>query len=653
MQLIDITVRFSETIRGVAIATLLAGAFVYSPAFAEPPATTAAPTTPSLVLPAEEASKEIAPKTNTAITEIPVPEEDNQSHGSLSGKFLSSYVAHSQGDVTSAIRFLKESIAKDPNNQDLVGQLLILELMHGEMPEAIAVASNLSKEKDHELIVDLLLAVESVKNHDLNQASAYLSKAKSSSFDHIWLPLLLGWMESDPKKFTEVKPEDLVGEGETPTFILYHTALLNDFRGYHKVAKGQYQAAIKDLSRAPFRALLAYVQINAKDNDRETLQQLLVDLDQQRPDMAELLRREVPFLQHMTDTIVLPHKPFIRSTQEGVAEVLLTMASMLYTLDISQDIPLYLQLALYLKQDFPTAQLMLGNYYETMELWEEASKQYEHIRPDSPLFLKAGLRRAYIFEEQGKPEKADELLSDFMAQFPDSIEVLTSRGDLLRNRGNFAEAIQYYDKAITVLPRPDAEEAWMLYFARGACYERIKQLAAAERDLKRSLELSPKQAEVLNYLGYMWLEADMHVEEAVDMIKEAYTLAPDQPHIVDSMGWAFLKTGKVEEAIALFENAAETVPNDPTINEHLGDAYWIAGRELEARYQWKRALDFAEENTDTALIQQKIKDGMNTYGFTIMPSPKEPATSGSSGMEVAKPNDETPVSGAPVSTPTP
>ncbi len=591
----------------------------FQPAFATSAEKSSVNDAPALVVPAEEASQENAPKAQIAPAEAPesTTEEVADNGGSLAGDFLSGYVAHSQGDVRNAIRYLKDSLSKDPANQDLAGQLLVLQLTHGEMSGALATAKKLSKYADHELIVDLLLAVDDAKNDRLAQAATTLEKAQSSSFDHIWLPLLLAWLESDAKSLTPIQPKDLVGDaGPVPSFIYYHAALLNDFRGHRELAKTQFQSAIKDLSHAPFRALLAYIKMRAREDDRETIQQLLIDLEQQRPEMGELIRRELPYLGSLAENNELPKVPLAGTPQEGVAEVLLTMASMLYTLDTSQDIPLYLQLALYLRPNFPTAQLMLGNYYESAELWQDALAQYQRISPTSPLFLKAGIRRAYILEKQKNTQQAVDLLDGLMVQFPDSLDLITTKGDLLRNRSEFQSAVGYYDKAIELATTHRSASLWTLYFARGACYERLNQLEKSEADLQKALELSPDQPEVLNYLGYMWLDGDKNVNKAVEMIKKAYQIAPEQPHIVDSMGWAFLKTGKLEAATALFESAAEAMPNDPTINEHLGDAYWYLGRKLEARFQWQRALEYAEDEAAKPLLEYKIKNGLDIYSFS-------------------------------------
>jgi tetratricopeptide (TPR) repeat protein len=616
----------------VAIILLMACGTWSSLAHAESLGNSSVNDTPALVVPAEEASQENAPKVQTVAPEMPVDTTDTANDGgSLAGDFLSGYVAHSQGDVRSAIRYLKESLTKDPANQDLAGQLLVLQLMHGEMNDALLTARKLSKYANHELIVDLLLAVDEAKKGDFSQATAKLKQAQSTSFDHIWLPLLLGWIEPNKNALVPVHPSDLVGENAVPSFIYYHAALLNDYRGHHELAKSQYQLAIKELSHAPFRALLAFIKMRTREDDRETIQQLLIDLEQQRPEMAELIRHELPYLRSLAEAKELPKTSLVSTPQEGLAEVLLTMASMLYTLDTSQDIPLYLQLGLYLKPNFPTAQLMLGNYYESASLWQEAIAQYQRVDPTSPLFLKAGIRRAYILEKQEKPTQAEALLDGLMVQFPNSLEVVTAKGDLLRNRSDFQSAISYYDKAIAMTPADKKAENWALYFARGACYERINQLEKSEIDLQKALELSPNQPEVLNYLGYMWLDADKNVDKAFEMIKTAYVAAPEQPHIVDSMGWAYLKTGKLNEATALFESAAEVLPNDPTINEHLGDAYWYSGRKLEARFQWQRALDYAEDAATKPLLEYKIKNGLEVYSYNTS---EEDGKQKSKGQEI-------------------
>ena len=132
----------------------------------------------------------------------------------------------------------------------------------------------------------------------------------------------------------------------------------------------------------------------------------------------------------------------------------------------------------------------------------------------------------------------------------------------------------------------------------------------AEADLKHALELSPDQPLVLNYLGYSWIDKGQNLQEALKMIQRAVELRPNDGYIVDSLGWAFYRLGNLPKATQFLERAIELLPEDPTINDHLGDVYWRAGREAEARYQWRRALQFGPEPADAKTIETKLDRGL-------------------------------------------
>jgi Flp pilus assembly protein TadD len=149
-----------------------------------------------------------------------------------------------------------------------------------------------------------------------------------------------------------------------------------------------------------------------------------------------------------------------------------------------------------------------------------------------------------------------------------------------------------------------------LYYFRGICFERIKQWQNAEADFKRALELFPDQPHVLNYLGYSWIDQGVHLDEAMSMIKRSVEQRPDDGYIVDSLGWAYYRLGNYDEAVKNLERAVELKPVDPTINDHLGDVYWKVDRMLEAKFQWSHARDLKPEDDELAKIEQKLKVGM-------------------------------------------
>ena len=183
-------------------------------------------------------------------------------------------------------------------------------------------------------------------------------------------------------------------------------------------------------------------------------------------------------------------------------------------------------------------------------------------------------------------------------------------GNILRVRKEFTECADVYGKGIATLIRNPQQPNWLVFYFRGICHERSKQWASAEADFKKALELSPDQPHVLNYLGYSWIDQGVNLDEGMRMIRRAVEQRPDDGYIVDSLGWAYYRIGEYDEAVKHLERAVELKPDDPTINDHLGDAYWKIGRTLEATFQWAHARDLKPEPEELKKIVEKLRTGL-------------------------------------------
>ncbi len=115
---------------------------------------------------------------------------------------------------------------------------------------------------------------------------------------------------------------------------------------------------------------------------------------------------------------------------------------------------------------------------------------------------------------------------------------------------------------------------------------------------------------MLNYLGYSWLDQNINIPEAFDLIKKAVRLKPNDGYIIDSLGWGYYIQKDYEQALKHLEKAVELRPEDPTLNDHLGDVYWRLGRKLEAQFQWTQALTLSPEPEDEAKIKKKLETGL-------------------------------------------
>ena len=127
---------------------------------------------------------------------------------------------------------------------------------------------------------------------------------------------------------------------------------------------------------------------------------------------------------------------------------------------------------------------------------------------------------------------------------------------------------------------------------------------------EKALDLFPDQPHVLNYLGYSWIDQGINLDDAMKTIKRAVDQRPDDGYIVDSLGWAYYRIGNFEEAVKTLERAIDLKPEDPTINDHLGDAYWRVGRTLEAKFQWQHAKDLKPEAEELPKIEAKMENGL-------------------------------------------
>ncbi len=128
-----------------------------------------------------------------------------------------------------------------------------------------------------------------------------------------------------------------------------------------------------------------------------------------------------------------------------------------------------------------------------------------------------------------------------------------------------------------------------MVFGRGIVLERTKQWPKAEADMKKALELSPEQPQVLNYLGYSWIDQGLHLQEGMKMLERATELRPTTAP--SPTAWAGPITGSASSRSRWsgWSVPTEQKGDDATIIEHLGDAYWHVGRTREARFQWSGA----------------------------------------------------------------
>ncbi|MEO6432784.1 MAG: tetratricopeptide repeat protein [Sphingomicrobium sp.] len=186
-------------------------------------------------------------------------------------------------------------------------------------------------------------------------------------------------------------------------------------------------------------------------------------------------------------------------------------------------------------------------------------------------------------------------------------------GDAFSALNRQREAADAYTRALAGAGGSDnrSVQLWTLYLLQASALKQAGDWPAAKAALERAVAIAPDEPLLLNFLGYAKLEKGEDMDAAEAMIRKANRLSPDDASIIDSLGWALFKRGKTDEAITTLLSAAEKDPNQSEIQEHLGDALFTNGRRYEARFAWRSGLLTADDLIGKRL-QAKIDGGLTS-----------------------------------------
>ena len=203
----------------------------------------------------------------------------------------------------------------------------------------------------------------------------------------------------------------------------------------------------------------------------------------------------------------------------------------------------------------------------------------------------AQLRSAEILVRRGDIEAMQNQMRVLRQKNPQqAVEFYLLEGQVLSDAGHHAAAVNVYDTALAA--SPDNED---LLYARALAAEKLGQLEAAEADMRRILAKDPENVRTLNALGYTLADRTDRYQEALSYISRAYARKPDDPAIIDSMGWVHFRLGKLDEARQYLQQAWD-MTRDSEIGAHLGEVLWVQGEQAAARAIWNTARESSPDN---------------------------------------------------------
>jgi tetratricopeptide (TPR) repeat protein len=546
----------------------------------------------------------VAAAAEPSLAQADVPTPGEIARTSPSGNYLAARIAGQARDMDAAAAYYRGALRADPRNPDLVERTFLVVLATGNVEDSLPLAERLVGFERSHRIARLALAARAIKRGQFATARTHLSLSVRGPIADLTATLMTAWTLTAPADFKNAVTniDRLQGPDWYAAFKDLHAGLILDIAGQRRDAGARLQRAYEQDKNA-LRTVDAYGRWLARNGNRKKALETYAAF-------SEVLPKH-PLVEATVAEIEAGRSPaaVVRSAQAGAAEVLFGLGTALGRQG-GEDLGLvYLNLALYLDPEHPLALLSLGDLYESLKKPELAIEAFGKLPQSSPLKRNAEIQRALNLDALERTDEARERLASLIQKYPDDLEAITALGNVLRARKRYGEAADVYSKAVSLIKQPTRQN-WTLYYFRGICFERSKQWPQAEKDFLTSLELNPDQPQVLNYLGYSWVDQEVNLDRGLEMVKKAVELRPNDGYIVDSLGWAYYRLSRFDDAVKELERAIELRPEDPVINDHLGDAYWKVGRRLEANFQWRHALDLKPEPEDAPKIQAKLKDGL-------------------------------------------
>lgn len=584
----------------------------------------------------------------------------------LTGTYLSARIAQEEEDLAMAAHFYMQALEKEPDNPNLLERSFALTLAIGDHDTAFGLADRMaeleagreaaraeaaktqedaaaqahSEDKSEERVtpmVHLALGVKALKgksyasatnnfatgieeltnnpvdllgptqmHRNLNSPRLLNASAQRGPFALLTQSVLHAWSQiGQDRKALDTVLELLKKEDSTE---------INEF--FYNLHSGLIAAYAKDYPKA-----ISFLErsLNNDPNSASTAEALLNVLlkADEKAKAREVLDRFMKSSASLEDKAWLeatygPMEPvasFVRTPQDGAAELFSTLGDALSQERALEGGALYLQFADYLRPEHSRTQFALARLFERMNNDNQAMVHFDTVAKDSALYRSAQRLSGFTLTRLERIEEAIERLKQLLADDPADLETISILSRVYQSDDRFQDSIDVLTGGINGLAQKK-DIHWSLYYLRGTAHDQIKDWPNTEKDMMAALELFPNQPTVLNYLGYSWVDRGLNLEKAIEMVRQAVALRPYDGFFVDSLGWAHYRLGQFEEAVAFLERAVELRPEDPTITDHLGDAYWKAGRKDEAYFQWERVKTMSPKYELLNQVLKKLEHGL-------------------------------------------
>lgn len=519
------------------------------------------------------------------------------------GDFLVARYAAMTNDPREAASRYSASIETAPESTGIAERAVFSALLSGDYRQAVRLAHKAQGAGNYGTLLRLTLGIQSMLDGKDSISAAYLKEDGFGPFNRAVARGISAWRidgKEGPDAAEAYLNATLTGDPRLDSATLYTRGLIELSAHNDEAALSTFEALWDSGARLAV-GIDAHARLLVENGDsKRALELLTVFSDTVGANAAlESLAEDIASGREIT-------VPRLKPTQ-GAALAVYVPAAALITRTDDDVASVYFVLALALDPDLAEARTLWAQSLEKGGRQPEAIAVLSRIPDSSPFYASSRGQIAWALLRLGQDKEAVELAREAVAKTSDR-GLRIQLADIYRSLSRYDEA----DMLLAGIIKEDAREGrvdWRLMFARGATREALDHWDDAEADLKLALELQPRSPQVLNYLGYAYVDRGINLEEGLELIRTALTYDPDSGYITDSLGWAYYRLGRYELATYFLERAVELEPGDPTLNDHLGDAYWRSDRKLEAKFQWERSLKLDPAEQERARIEVKLLKG--------------------------------------------
>ena len=519
--------------------------------------------------------------------------------------FLQARLHFLDGDTQAAIAKYQEARKYSPESLEIDLRLAQLLLGSGKLNEVLPLAENLVQKHPRSTEAHVLLGSVNgaLRRVDpaIEEYRQVLKLDPTKSDAHLYLGSLLAEKKETAEAekefliFTEIEPRSPLG--------YYYLGRLSAERKTWAPAEDYYQKAIErqpsflaalvelgiiyefqkknDQAVALYRKALRYFP----DNPRllERLGQIYISRNDYKGALEQFQEQE----RFDTDNLDLRVKIGLLEFEEG--DVVKAQEEFNFVLTA--------------EPGHPTARYYLAAAYLKSGLTDKARQELEKIDGSSPFYPEARIQIAALQEEKDDTAGAIATVQAALEKFPGEIGLQRALAHLFFRAKRYAEAKDAVEQGLKLKP----DDVTLLYLL-GEAYDFLDEDDLCIETMKKVIRLDPKHADALNYIGYLYAEKGIRLEEALGLLKKALEIRPDDGFITDSLGWVYYQQKNYRKAQELIERAFSLVGDDPIIAEHLGDVHSALGEREQAVRDYKKSLELKPDpDKDQKRIEEKLK----------------------------------------------